>query len=159
MPDGLRPYFDHVWPLFWPWLIWNLVRFARWHERTGLNALLSVDCFGNIRIVQMCDAPPADDLYVYDAPAVARWAMAALASALPEGLGAPLPPLRRDPEPYRSLAVGFSGASGQARAPPWVPNSPQTPAHAGIHLLKLPHADGAIAGDGPLPSQGSAGNT
>ena len=118
MPDGLRPYFDHVWPVFWPWLIWNLVRFARWHERTGQDALLAVDCFGNIRIVCLSDAPPADDLYVYAPPAVARWALPALASGLPEGLAALMAPARNDPAPCRSLPVVLPALSAQARAPP-----------------------------------------
>jgi len=70
MHPALRPYFQHVWPLFWPWLIWNLVRFARWYERTGIEALLAVDRFGNIRITCVADAPPPDDLYTYEAPDV-----------------------------------------------------------------------------------------
>ena len=79
MPPALRIYFDHVWPIFWPWLIWNLVRVAAWHERTGREALMAVDCFGNIRLVRMADAPPADDLYTYEAPRVPRWEHPALA--------------------------------------------------------------------------------
>ena len=73
MEPSLKPYFDHVWPVFWPWLVWNLIRFARWHLRTGQDALLAVDCFGNIRITRLCDAPQADDLYVYEVPKVASW--------------------------------------------------------------------------------------
>ena len=79
MHPGLRPYFDHVWPLFWPWLIWNMVRVAAWQERTGRDALMAVDCFGNIRLVRMADAPAAEDLYTYEAPLVPRWERPALA--------------------------------------------------------------------------------
>ena len=88
MHPGLRPYFDLVYPLFWPWLWFNLIRYCRWSQRTGISALLSVDCFGNIRIVRIADEAPADDLYTYDPPALPRWAAPALASdlpALPEG--------------------------------------------------------------------------
>ena len=88
MPPALRIYFDHVWPLFWPWLIWNMVRVATWQERTGREALMAVDCFGNIRLVRMADAPAAEDLYTYEAPLVPRWASAGLASDLPAGLSA-----------------------------------------------------------------------
>jgi len=73
MEPSLKPYFDHVWPVFWPWLVWNLIRFARWHLRTGQDALLAVDCFGNIRITHLCDAPQAEDLYFYEAPKVTSW--------------------------------------------------------------------------------------
>jgi hypothetical protein len=69
-PD-LQRYFNHVWPLFWPWLVWNLVRVARWHARTGREALMAVDCFGNIELVCLADAPPPDDLYTYEAPRIA----------------------------------------------------------------------------------------
>ncbi|MBD3769720.1 MAG: hypothetical protein IE925_06185 [Rhodobacterales bacterium] len=52
MHPQLRIYFDFVWPLFWPWLVWNLLRVARWHTETGRDALMAVDRFGNIRFVQ-----------------------------------------------------------------------------------------------------------
>ena len=81
MHPDLQRYFNHVWPLFWPWLVWNLVRVARWHARTGREALMAVDCFGNIRLVCLADAPPPDDLYTYKAPRVPRWERAALCSA------------------------------------------------------------------------------
>ena len=84
MHPQLRAYFDFVWPLFWPWLVWNLLRVARWHTETGRDALIAVDRFGNIRFVRMADPPPPDDLYSYDAPHVPRWERPALASDLPE---------------------------------------------------------------------------
>ena len=83
MHPALRPYYDHVIPVFWPWLWLNLVRFALWHLRTGRDALLAVDCFGNIRIVHLADAPKPDDLYTYEAPLVPRWENPALGSDLP----------------------------------------------------------------------------
>jgi hypothetical protein len=83
MHPALRPYYDHVIPVFWPWLWLNLVRFALWHMRTGHEALLAVDCFGNIRIVQLADAPKPDDLYTYEAPLMPRWESPALSSDLP----------------------------------------------------------------------------
>jgi len=83
MHPALRPYYDHVIPVFWPWLWLNLIRFALWHMRTGREALLAVDCFGNIRIVQLADAPKPDDLYTYEAPLVPRWERPALGSDLP----------------------------------------------------------------------------
>jgi hypothetical protein len=88
MHPALRPYYDHVIPVFWPWLWLNLVRFALWHLRTGREALLAVDCFGNIRIVHLADAPKPDDLYTYEAPLVPRWVRPALASDLPGSLPA-----------------------------------------------------------------------
>ena len=83
MHPDLQRYFNHVWPLFWPWLVWNLVRVARWHARTGREALMAVDCFGNIRLVCLADAPPPDDLYTYEAPRVPRWERPALGSDVP----------------------------------------------------------------------------
>jgi hypothetical protein len=83
MHPALRPYHDHVIPVFWPWLWLNLVRFALWHMRTGREALLAVDCFGNIRIVRLEDAPAPTDLYTYQAPRVPRWDRPALGSDLP----------------------------------------------------------------------------
>ncbi|KJS27375.1 MAG: hypothetical protein VR75_03535 [Hyphomonadaceae bacterium BRH_c29] len=83
MHPALRPYFDLVWPLFWPWLCWNLLRVAAWHQRTGRGALMAVDRFGNIRIVRLSDAPAPDDLYTYEAPPMPRWESPALASDLP----------------------------------------------------------------------------
>ena len=83
MHPDLQRYFNHVWPLFWPWLVWNLVRVARWHARTGREALMAVDCFGNIRLVCLADAPPPDDLYTYEAPHIPRWEHPALGSDVP----------------------------------------------------------------------------
>jgi hypothetical protein len=83
MHPALRPYFDLVWPLFWPWLCWNLLRVAAWHQRTGRDALMAVDRFGNIRLVRLSDAPAPDDLYTYESPPVPRWESPALSSDLP----------------------------------------------------------------------------
>ena len=58
MNPSLRTYFDFVVPLFWPWLVWNLLRLARWHARSGREALCRVDQYGNIRIVLISDPPP-----------------------------------------------------------------------------------------------------
>ena len=86
MHPALRPYYDHVFPVFWPWLWLNLVRFALWHLRTGREALLAVDCFGNIRIVRLADEPIPNDLYTYEAPLMPRWDRPALGSDLPDSL-------------------------------------------------------------------------
>ena len=83
MHPALRPYYDHVIPVFWPWLWLNLIRFALWHLRTGHEALLAVDCFGNIRMVHLADEPKPVDLYTYEAPRVPRWESPALGSDLP----------------------------------------------------------------------------
>ncbi|KJS25151.1 MAG: hypothetical protein VR75_12085 [Hyphomonadaceae bacterium BRH_c29] len=88
MHPALRPYYDHVIPVFWPWLWLNLVRFALWHLRTGREALLAVDCFGNIRMVFTADEPAPDDLYTYEAPLMPRWECPALGSDLPDSLPA-----------------------------------------------------------------------
>jgi len=134
MHPALRPYFQHVWPLFWPWLVWNLLRFARWYERTGIEALLAVDRFGNIRITCVADVPLPDDLYTYDAPDVLPWERLAPGFALPEGGFAGL-------AVYRVFIVCISCApaplaefSPHVRGPPLVaPRSPPTPAEAGVH--------------------------
>ncbi|WP_156942292.1 hypothetical protein [Hyphomonas adhaerens] len=63
--------------------MWNLVRVARWHTRTGREALMAVDCFGNIRLVFVADAPPPDDLYTYEAPRLAAWEHPACRSDVP----------------------------------------------------------------------------
>jgi hypothetical protein len=83
MHPALRPYYDHVIPVFWPWLWLNLVRVALWHLRTGHEALLAVDCFGNIRMVFTADEPKPDNLYTYEAPLVPRWENPVLGSDLP----------------------------------------------------------------------------
>lgn len=83
MHPDLQRYFTHVWPLFCPWLVWNLVRVARWHARTGREALMAVDCFGNIRLACLADAPLPDDLYTYEAPRIPRWERPVLGSDVP----------------------------------------------------------------------------
>jgi hypothetical protein len=83
MHPDLRRLFQLVWPVFWPWLVWNLVRAARWHLRTGREALFAVDCFGNVRLTYVADAPPPDDLYTYEAPREAAWEHPALGSDVP----------------------------------------------------------------------------
>ncbi|MEO1963862.1 hypothetical protein, partial [Hyphomonas sp.] len=98
MHPDLQRYFNHVWPLFWPWLVWNLVRVARWHARTGREALMAVDCFGNIRLVCLADAPPPDDLYTYEAPRVPRWEHPALGSDVPTCVRAPEEQVRYSPD-------------------------------------------------------------
>ncbi|WP_375210570.1 hypothetical protein [Hyphomonas jannaschiana] len=97
MHPDLQRYFTHVLPLFWPWLVWNLVRVARWHARTGREALMAVDCFGNIRLVCLADAPPPDDLYTYEAPRIPRWERSALCSDVPVCVRASSAQVRYDP--------------------------------------------------------------
>ena len=87
MHPDLRAYYDHVYPLFWPWLWWNMMRAVLWHQRTGRDALMAIDCFGNIRFVFVSDAPEPADLYTYEAPAVPRWECPALAGWTPLSLG------------------------------------------------------------------------
>ncbi|KCZ85599.1 hypothetical protein HAD_07940 [Hyphomonas adhaerens MHS-3] len=97
MHPDLQRYFNHVWPFFWPWLVWNLVRVARWHTRTGREALMAVDCFGNIRLVFVADAPPPDDLYTYEAPCIPRWERPAVCGAGLAALRGPSGEVRHDP--------------------------------------------------------------
>ena len=129
MHPGLRPYFDLVYPLFWPWLWFNLIRWCRWYERTGISALLSVDRFGNIRVMRVADEAPPDDLYTYDPPALSRWAAPALASALPEAFTAPEAPaapagcVRTFCPEFRTACGLSSDTLACIRAPP----SGQTP--------------------------------
>nr|WP_321360454.1 hypothetical protein [uncultured Hyphomonas sp.] len=97
MHPDLQRYFTHVWPLFWPWLVWNLLRVARWHTRTGREALMAVDHFGNIRLVFVADAPPPDDLYTYETPRIPRWEHPALGSDVPVCVRASSALVRHDP--------------------------------------------------------------
>ncbi len=97
MHPDLRRLFQLVWPVFWPWLVWNLVRVARWHLRTGREALFAVDCFGNVRLTYVADAPPPDDLYTYEAPRVAAWEHPALGSDVPVGVRMSEPEVRYGP--------------------------------------------------------------
>ena len=123
MEPSLKPYFDHVWPVFWPWLVWNLIRFARWHLRTGQDALLAVDCFGNIRITRLCDAPQAEDHYTYEAPRVTSWDRLAPGFCLLTEMGSDFPSdlsglLRTFPVFIRTASGLFPDLSPQPRAPP-----------------------------------------
>ncbi|MEZ5997407.1 MAG: hypothetical protein R3B98_01785 [Hyphomonas sp.] len=130
MDPRLKPYFDHVWPLFWPWLWWNLIRFARWHMRTGREALIDIDRFGNIRFVYFEDAPAAEDAYIYAPPRLARWERLALAfrplslgrGGGVRGQGIAVGTARADtprpliPNPFSQGRRGFEAA--HPRAPP-----------------------------------------
>jgi hypothetical protein len=97
MHPQLRIYFDFVWPLFWPWLVWNLLRVAEWHTETGRDALMAVDRFGNIRFVRMSDPPPPDDLYTYEAPRIPRWERPALGSDVVDAVRVQSGIVRHDP--------------------------------------------------------------
>jgi hypothetical protein len=96
-PD-LQRFFNHVWPIFWPWLVWNLLRVARWHMRTGRDALMAVDCFGNIELTYVADVPPPDDLYTYEAPRLAAWERPALGSDVPVCVRAMSGEVHHDPD-------------------------------------------------------------
>jgi len=88
MHPYLRRLFQLVWPVYWPWLVWNLLRVARWHLRTGRDELFAVDHFGNVRFAYVADAPPPDTLYTYEAPRVAAWEHPALGSVCPPACAA-----------------------------------------------------------------------
>ena len=123
MEPSLKPYFDHVWPVFWPWLVWNLIRFARWHLRTGQDALLAVDCFGNIRVTRLCDAPQAEDVYAYEAPRVTSWERLAPGFCMPAEMGSDSISdqsglLRTFPVFIWTVSGLFPDLSPQPRAPP-----------------------------------------
>ncbi|MEZ5967554.1 MAG: hypothetical protein R3C00_00615 [Hyphomonas sp.] len=123
MEPSLKPNFDHVWPVFWPWLVWNLIRFARWHLRTGQDALLAVDCFGNIRITHLCDAPQAEDVYLYEVPKLTSWDRLAPGFCLPAEMGSDSISdmsglLRTFPVHLRSSFESLPDLSPQPRAPP-----------------------------------------
>jgi hypothetical protein len=98
MHPDLQRFFNHVWPIFWPWLVWNLLRVARWHMRTGRDAPMAVDCFGNIELTYVADAPPPDDLYTYEAPRLAAWEHPALRSDVPACVGTQSGFVRHDPD-------------------------------------------------------------
>ena len=84
----LNPYFDHVFVLFWPVLVWNLIRIARWQARTGQDGLWAVNCFGGVRLVRVSDAPrPAPFAFPENA---ARLADTLTLNTLPDGIPAQL---------------------------------------------------------------------
>ena len=149
MHPDLRRYYDHVYPVFWPWLWWNLVRVALWHIRTGREALLMVDCFGNIRFAFVSDAPKPDGLYTYEAPKVPRWECPALAvqPLLPgeKGLGmrgegvAASAAFATTPRPLTPAPLPRERGL-PAPAPPQAKICPQTPAQAGVHGPVFPIA-------------------
>ena len=92
MNPCIRLMLRQVWPIFWPFLFWNLLRARDWHARTGRDALIAVDRFGNIHFLVLGDEPAAKAVYSYTAPLVPRWARPALASDKPllpgeKGLG------------------------------------------------------------------------
>ncbi len=119
---SLRTYFDFVVPLFWPWLVWNLLRLAHWHERSGREALCMVDRFGNIRFVRISDPPPPDDLYTYEAPRMAAWDDPALGSDVPVCVRAVSAQVRHDPVKSGMVMTRHglvrTGPAGSVRDPP-----------------------------------------
>ena len=68
-----RPYFQHVLPICWPWLWWNLVRLTAWRQRTGRAIFILVDKYGNIYTRFIGDAPKAEGVYEYAPPRVMPW--------------------------------------------------------------------------------------
>jgi len=118
MPSGLRPYFDYVIPVFWPWLWWNLIRIALWHKRTGRDALLRLDRFGNIRFVFIEDAPQPDDLYSYEAPKVSSWERLAPGFCLPEMPDIAPACVRASCPDIRAVSGHLPGIPEQVRGPP-----------------------------------------
>ncbi|MEZ6000026.1 hypothetical protein [Hyphomonas sp.] len=73
------------------------MRAADWHRRTGRNALINVDHFGNIRFLCLGDVPPPDTLYRYEAPRVPRWQRPAYCSDVPAALRVQSIMVRHDP--------------------------------------------------------------
>ena len=119
MNPHIRLMLQQVWPLFWPWLFWNLARAAEWQKRTGRDALISVDRFGNIHFLVLGDAPAPDDLYSYEAPKVPRWERPALGSDLPQSVS----PGAASPSwsihgPYMAAFMVPAGRPARVRGPP-----------------------------------------
>ena len=84
MDPRLKPYFDHVLVLFWPVLIWNLMRIARWRAHTGQDGLWAVNCFGGVRLVRASDTPrPSPFAFPENA---ARLSATMILTDLPDGL-------------------------------------------------------------------------
>jgi hypothetical protein len=98
MHPDLQRYFNRVWPLFLPWLVWNLVRVARWHAHTRRYALMAVHRFGNIQLTFVADVPPLDDLYTYEVPRLAAWEHPALRSDVPACVGVQSDEVHNDPD-------------------------------------------------------------
>ena len=73
MNPTIRACYDQVHPLFWPWLWWNLIQAVLWHLRTGRDAIMEADYYGNIRFRFVSDLPKPDDLYAYEAPDQMPW--------------------------------------------------------------------------------------
>ena len=58
---------------------------------------MATDCFGNIELTYVADAPPPDTLYTYEAPRIPRWERPALCSAVPEAVRELSGLVRHDP--------------------------------------------------------------
>ena len=84
MDPRYRSLFQHVLPLFWPWLWWNLFRLDAFRRRVNRNILIQTDRMGNIRILLIGDAPKPDNLYSYAAPKVTSRDRLAPGFCLPE---------------------------------------------------------------------------
>ena len=135
MHPDLQRFFNHVWPIFWPWLVWNLLRVARWHMRTGRDALMPVDSFGNIELTYVSDAPPPDTLYTYEAPRLAAWEHPALRSDGPTCVCACSGIVRHDPD-KSGLVIHSHGLVRhdhwlRVRGPPWPSPLPNSVSHTG----------------------------
>lgn len=121
MHPDLRTFYRHVYPLFWPWLWWNLVRAALWHLRTGQDALLMVDRFGNVRFVHVSDPPKPDGLYTYDPPKVTSWDRLAPGFGLPDPMledGIGNAPSRCIRGPFAVLFAVSAPLTAAVRGPP-----------------------------------------
>jgi len=125
MDPRYRSLFQHVLPLFWPWLWWNLLRLDAYRRRVNRNILIQTDRMGNIRILLVGDVPKPDDLYSYEAPKVTSW------QRLAPGFGVPatqpemptcIPVLA--PHTHPSLAR-ISGMDALVRGPPWRAGLPE----------------------------------
>lgn len=97
MDPHYRSLFQHVLPLFWPWLWWNLFRLDAFRRRVNRNMLIRTDRMGNIRILCLGDAPKPDDLYSYEAPKIARWNRLAPGFCVPETVPVPARALASTP--------------------------------------------------------------
>ena len=118
MDPRYRSLFQHVLPLLWPWLWWNLLRLDAYRRRVNRNILIQTDRMGNIRILLVGDAPKPDDLYCYEAPRVTSRERRAPGFCLPETMPELLACLRAFAPRVRAPSGPASGTNALVRGPP-----------------------------------------
>lgn len=108
---ALAAFFRFVHPLFWPVLVWSLMRAGRrMREARLLNALVRVSWWGHIEIVYPGERAPDPNAYIPPLPGRPHWSDPVWSSWVPACLHTEALTLPRSPEdvraPQSSLTAG-----------------------------------------------------